>query len=522
MCKFKKLLVVLLTIALLLPLCPDPVRAGEIKPADTAPSEVTNTIVTYINPLYEDVIDISDLNEPSDSHISAYKASEYYASINEAAGYMRSQMKQRSETIEVGLQSEIEDEGADEEKIKNIIIDMAKSIADKALIHTGNPTEGDYLLWQYTGWKCSIGYYTQDSIYYITYTYTMTYYTTAEQEEELDTMLAEVMNQLDLDHQTDYEKMKSIYGYICDNVTYDNEHLEDDDYKLKYTAYAALINKTAVCQGYAVLLYRMSLEVGIDARLIAGKAGDTPHGWNIAQMEGYYYNLDSTWDAGETTYDYFLRCNDNFDGHTRDEAYTTDEFNSQYPMGDEDYQPSEDEPSAENPFTDVNESDYYYDAVIWAYENGIVSGKDETHFCPSDPCTRAQSAAFLWRANNEPEPVTTENPFEDVEPSDYYYKAVLWAYENGITSGKDESHFQPDDTVTRKEFVTFLWRSAGEPEPEITENPFIDVPDDRYYTKAVLWAYENDITKGKDETHFQPENQCIRAQVVSFLYRFFN
>ena len=138
------------------------------------------------------------------------------------------------------------------------------------------------------------------------------------------------------------------------------------------------------------------------------------------------------------------------------------------------------------------------------------------------PGTRAQSTAFLWRANNEPEPVTTENPFEDVDPSDYYYKAVLWAYENGITTGKDEIHFQPGNTVTRKEFVTFLWRSAGEPEPEMTENPFVDVPDGQYYTKAVLWAYENEITKGKDETHFQPNNQCIRAQVVSFLYRFFN
>lgn len=99
---------------------------------------------------------------------------------------------------------------------------------------------------------------------------------------------------------------------------------------------------------------------------------------------------------------------------------------------------------------------------------------------------------------------------------------MLWAYENNITSGKDTTHFQPDDTVTRKEFVTFLWRSAGKPEPKMTENPFVDVPDGKYYTKAVLWAYENNITKGKDDTHFQPDSQCIRAQVVSFLYRFFN
>ena len=509
----KNFFAVLMTSVFLLSAWTYPAMANETETAPAA-SETINLTEHYINPLYEEVIDVSDLNIPSENSISAYEATEYYDSVSEAGADFRLQMKQRLETIEVGLLTD----DAETDTLKS----LCKSIASEALIHTGNPTEGDYLHWQYAGWRCSISYYSRDDIYYITYTYTITYYTTAEQESELDAALADVMSELDLDNKTDYEKMESIYSYICDNVTYDNKHLEDDDYKLKYTAYAALINKTAVCQGYALLLYRMSLEVGIDARLIAGKAGDTPHGWNIAQMEGYYYNLDSTWDAGETTYGYFLRCNDNFDGHTRDDDYTTDEFNSQYPMGEKDYEPSGDEPPAENPFTDVSENDYYYEAVIWAYENGIVNGKDETHFCPSDPCTRAQSAAFLWKANNEPEPAATENPFEDINPSDYYYKAVLWAYENGITTGTDETHFQPGNTVTRKEFVTFLWRSAGEPEPAATENPFADVPDGQYYTKAVLWAYENGITTGTDETHFQPESQCIRAQVVSFLYRFFN
>ncbi|MGN0512719.1 MAG: S-layer homology domain-containing protein [Lachnospiraceae bacterium] len=179
-------------------------------------------------------------------------------------------------------------------------------------------------------------------------------------------------------------------------------------------------------------------------------------------------------------------------------------------------------PEHKNPFVDVSEDDYYYDAVLWAYENGITSGKDDTHFEPSSSCTRAQSVTFLWRAYGEPEPATKENPFLDVNSSQYYYKAVLWAYENGITSGKDQTHFLPNDTVTRKEFVTFLWRSAEKPEPEITENPFVDVPNDVYYTKAVFWAYENGITTGKDASHFQPDATCIRAQVVSFIYRLFN
>ena len=512
---FKNFLTLLLTVTLLLSLWISPAMADENQSDNniTLPETIQLT-EDYINPLYQDVMDISDLALPSENSIAAYEATEYYNTVEEAGISVRNGMKQRSETIEVGLLTE--------DASDNTLKSLSRSIASQALIHTGNPDEGDYLAWQYGGWHCKMSGYLENEYYYITFAYTMTYYTTNEQEAEVNTTLADVMGGLELENKTDYEKIKSIYTYICDNVTYDNENLNDDDYTLKYTAYAALINKTAVCQGYAILLYRMALETGIDARLIAGEGNGNAHGWNIARMGDYYYNLDSTWDAGKTTYDYFLRCENNFPGHVRYDDYATSEFYASYPMGQTDYQPSEDNPPAENPFTDVSESDYYYDAVIWAYTNGIVNGKDETHFCPSDSCTRAQSAAFLWRANNEPEPVTTENPFTDVSEDAYYYKAVLWAYENGITTGKDETHFQPGNTVTRKELVTFLWRSVGEPEPEMTENPFVDVPDDQYYTKAVLWAYENGITTGKDETHFQPNSQCIRAQVVSFLYRFFN
>ncbi|MGN0249983.1 MAG: S-layer homology domain-containing protein, partial [Oliverpabstia sp.] len=172
-----------------------------------------------------------------------------------------------------------------------------------------------------------------------------------------------------------------------------------------------------------------------------------------------------------------------------------------------------------NPFEDVAKDSYYYDAVLWAVKNDITSGKDETHFAPNDDCTRAQVVTFLWRAMDEPEPKTTENPFVDVKEDKYYYKAVLWAAENGITSGIDETHFAPNDTVTRGQFVTFLHRNEGEPKPNITENPFVDVNESKYYYDAVLWAYENEITKGTDETHFKPESGCTRGQVVTFLYR---
>lgn len=176
-------------------------------------------------------------------------------------------------------------------------------------------------------------------------------------------------------------------------------------------------------------------------------------------------------------------------------------------------------PALGNPFKDVAEDAYYYDAVLWAYDNGITQGKDDTHFLPNNICNRAQVVTFLWRAMGEPEPESTVNPFVDVAEDAYYYKAVLWAYYKGVTTGKDKTHFQPNATVTRSQVVTFMYRNEGEPAVKTTENPFVDVTEDKYYYNAVLWAYENDITTGKDDTHFLPGDECKRCQVVTCLYR---
>ena len=173
----------------------------------------------------------------------------------------------------------------------------------------------------------------------MTMEYTFTYYTTSAQESELDQAIQQVLTQLNLDGKTDYEKIYDIYNYICQNVAYDYANLYDDSYKLKFTAYAALINKTAVCQGYALLFYRLALEAGIDARLISGTGNGGKHGWNIVRLNGVYYNLDATWDASRTAenYNYFLKCDDNFSDHTRDPQYTGADFYNRYPMGRNDY-----------------------------------------------------------------------------------------------------------------------------------------------------------------------------------------
>ena len=169
-------------------------------------------------------------------------------------------------------------------------------------------------------------------------------------------------------------------------------------------------------------------------------------------------------------------------------------------------------------FVDVATGSYYEDAVDWAVENGITKGTDDTHFSPDGICTRAQAVTFLWRTAGSPEPETRTMPFTDVPAGSYYYDAVLWAVENGITKGTNETMFSPDATCSRAQIVTFLWRSEKSPAAG-TANPFADVKSTAYYAGAVLWAVREDITKGTTSTTFSPDADCSRAQIVTFLWR---
>ena len=169
-------------------------------------------------------------------------------------------------------------------------------------------------------------------------------------------------------------------------------------------------------------------------------------------------------------------------------------------------------------FVDVATGSYYEDAVDWAVENGITQGTDDTHFAPDGICTRAQAVAFLWRAAGSPKPETRTMPFADVPAGSYYYDAVLWAVENGITKGTSDTTFNPNMTCTRAQIVAFLWRSEKSPAAG-TANPFADVKSTAYYADAVLWAVKENITRGTTNTTFSPDADCTRAQIVTFLWR---
>ncbi len=170
---------------------------------------------------------------------------------------------------------------------------------------------------------------------------------------------------------------------------------------------------------------------------------------------------------------------------------------------------------------DVPEDIWYINPVLWAVENGVTNGMDDTHFGPDAGCTRAQVVTFLWAAAGKPEPQNTENPFVDVAESDYFYKPVLWAKENGITAGIDANHFGSNSVCTRAQVVTFLWRAMGG-KASHAEVTFTEVQTGDYFYNAVAWAVENGITSGMGDGTFGSNNQCTRAQVVTFLYATYN
>ena len=189
------------------------------------------------------------------------------------------------------------------------------------------------------------------------------------------------------------------------------------------------------------------------------------------------------------------------------------------PESPKDPDPSDEETGTS--FADVKSDALYYDAVQWAVKKGITNGTgDGTTFSPNRACTRKEIVTFLWRANGCPEPETSVNPFTDVVEGSYYYKAVLWAVENGITTGTgDGSTFSPDITCTRDQAVTFLWRAVEKPAATAGQS-FPDVSADAYYAPAVQWAVANGVTTGTgDGTTFSPADNCTRSQIVTFLYR---
>lgn len=301
------------------------VSADQIEVIDPVSQSVINT------PGALEVITKEIIIQPT---YNSFNQDDYHTTIEAAAAELRSGMLNREASIVIRL------------KWNSVDSPPSILILDEAFRHTGNPKEGDYLLRHYGG--CAIGgSYIPGNEYYYTFTYSINYYTSAQQEAEVDAAVATLLEQLDVWDKSDYEKVKAVYDYICHNVTYDHDGLAEynasrKDYTI-FSAWKALTQGTSVCQGYANLFYRLMLELGVDNRIISGTGNGGAHAWNIVKLGGLYYNLDATWDSEmpkwNLDYAYFLRSPANFTDHIRDREFDSPEFHAQYPMGERDFTP---------------------------------------------------------------------------------------------------------------------------------------------------------------------------------------
>ncbi|MDY3918101.1 MAG: Ig-like domain-containing protein [Candidatus Limivivens sp.] len=292
--------------------------------------------IAAVNPEYTDTLttrDLLSLEEAQESRPFARSLTQIpsFSSSSAASEYIKGQLIAREPLISFTLVS------------SSAISDMQNTIS--TLVYnsmeyspTGAPNEGDYLRWHYGGYKGSYDTAKSGSRYQYTVNLAVTYFSTASQEKKLTSVLNTLMASLGLDGKSDYEKTKIIYDYVTSHVTYDYASLNDSTTG-KFSAYNALIKGTAVCQGYASLVYRMLRMAGLQTRFISGTGGGERHGWNIVKIGNSYYNLDSTWDSssGKTTYWYFLKSNADFSNHIRDAKFRTSSFNAAYPMASASY-----------------------------------------------------------------------------------------------------------------------------------------------------------------------------------------
>ena len=303
--------------------------------------------------------------------------------------YLRNAFANREEHIEFGFYCDQP-------------IDDAGAVIKSALFaHTGNPIEGDYLKFQYRQYSVTRYLISSGSRYCYLLFMDVVYMTDSAEETALNTAVTNLLDSLGVRTMDSYGKISTIYDWICRNVSYDYAHSGDSTYLKQFSAYAALINHTAVCQGYAVLMYRLLLECGVDVRVIPGTGNGTLHAWNIAEINGRYYNLDSTWDAGKSPYGYFLCSEEDFVGHVRLEEYRTDSFAAAYPMSPKTY--GKEDPEETTPEETTLEE---------TTAEETTPSETTTEATSEEPTTESQT-----QEPTQPEP-TTQEPTSETTPEE--------------------------------------------------------------------------------------------------------
>ena len=328
-------------------------ESAEEKNSAKPDSKSTNvSSITYGNTLVKEKQNYNIRASDTTNYFANFVSHASFNNVNSTVQYIREQMKKRTQTISFTVSNDVVNKlnkiHTYDEYYKyfyNEAPNYLDILASEVIKHTGKSDEGDYIKWQY-GAMHSHGRTNPDNSNEVQITMKPDYYSNALQENKTNIAVKHALANLNLKNKNNYQKCKIIYNYICRNVTYDNAHVNNKSYKIKYSAYGAIINKTAVCQGISNLMYRMLLAEGIDCRIVTSDN----HAWNIVKIDGKYYNCDATWDLatennGVARYDYFLISNntmrdlkhDNTTSHIREYPYNTVTFNRKYPMSSVDY-----------------------------------------------------------------------------------------------------------------------------------------------------------------------------------------
>ena len=372
-------------------LCALVVLSFLVQPMCTVAAEINGNVSAntmqyvdmIVNPEYADVVDVEVLQGELDEirasvdQSSTYAVSPVHATLDAAAADVRAQMVDREAAVTFRVVADFFDDIG--------FYDVFYAAMEHSESCSGQ--EGDALARVWSG--ISGSYIFNDTYTIITVTYNLSYMSTYEQEAELTEAVNAAISSLDMENDDEYTKVYKIYNYICDNVDYDFENLEDDTYMLKYTAYAAMCDGTAVCQGYAILFYRMCKEVGLSVRYINGYGSGGRHAWNIVRIGDFYYNLDSTWDGqDEVTYsNYFLKNMADFSDHTRHDEFLTDEFMTDYPMASLSWTDFNETPAKLN----ATNYDVSFDTIDGSKVSTTANGKPKVLIFYSDVCTYSKN-----------------------------------------------------------------------------------------------------------------------------------
>ncbi len=512
----KRLICLLLSLTVLVSLAAVPVYAAEPLEAGSA---------TYTNPLYPDLSASAPALETAETDNSASLSaprtqSDSYLTISEAAAELRDQMRARSTnfTIPVYAPGYTSDKPSVIKLVSQVLMPMAYSEELAVGINSG-----DYLRWSWAKIKYD---WSSTSDGHLDLTMSVFYYTSADEEAWLLSQVKHIVDELDLWQVSDYQKYHGIYDYILDHVDYDYDGLNNDglnsEYHYVYSAYAALHDGKAVCQGYATLFYAMCREMGLPVRIITNKT----HAWNIVGLGDLWYNMDSTWDGktAVSTHDYFLKGSEHFPDHVPSAEYLSETFLTTYPLSADDYTPTilDDQPVCQ--FRDVSPESYYYDAVLEMANRKLFYGTGSYTFSPDLSVTRAMLIAVLWRLAECPEP-NNACVFADVSGTEYFAKSIAWAYEAGIAAGTSDTTFEPNRDLTRQELAAFLYRYAQKMGCNTAAYNSLSKFTDRdstdgYALPALRWAVGAKIIYGTSDTTLLPHGTASRCQLAAMLYRF--